>query len=118
MMRIENHCVDCDIPCNPNCNLTHVEVFYCDCCGEAISERGYHFDGEDYCEWCTIAAMIDKHYPTKEKKIRFYKESPIDDEEFMEQLEDRTNAELFDEMIREDIEVLAQACGERLEAIE
>lgn len=49
--RIENHCVDCGLPCVGNlCAYRNVSVDYCDDCGE---EAEYCVDGEDLCETCT-----------------------------------------------------------------
>ena len=51
-LRIENHCVDCGLPClGSSCPYRNVRVFYCDICG---SEGAiFRIDGEDYCEECT-----------------------------------------------------------------
>ena len=55
MIRIENHCCDCEVPgypCRGNaCPNRHVEVHYCDQCGEEIDEI-YEVDGEELCEEC------------------------------------------------------------------
>lgn len=52
---IENHCCGCAVPAYPcmgaSCPLTHVEVHYCDKCGEEIDEI-YDVDGEELCEEC------------------------------------------------------------------
>ena len=117
-MHIENHCVSCDIPCNPNCNLTHVKVYTCDCCGEEINERGYRLHGMDLCAWCAKADLIDNHYMTREAKIRFFRNGEIDDEVFLAELDNMKGNGLFNEMMHEDIEVIANDCGERLEALE
>lgn len=56
MIKIENHCCDCadSYPCRgASCPLTHVEVCYCDKCGEEISDDDiYEVDGEELCEYC------------------------------------------------------------------
>lgn len=53
---IENHCCDCAVPGYPcqgkYCPLTHVEVWYCDECGEEIDGDVYRVDGDDLCEEC------------------------------------------------------------------
>jgi hypothetical protein len=55
MVRIENHCCDCATPGYPcrgeHCNLTKVEVNYCDHCDEEMDEI-YDVDGEELCEDC------------------------------------------------------------------
>ena len=52
MIKIENHCNCCDLPC-VNCGLKHVPVYYCDECGYEIEDDGvYEVDGDDLCEDC------------------------------------------------------------------
>lgn len=55
MVKIENHCCDCaspGYPCRGSlCPLTHVEVYYCDKCGDEIDEI-YDVEGEELCEYC------------------------------------------------------------------
>lgn len=49
--RIENHCVDCGLPClGSSCPYRKVPVDYCDQCDGEGAE--YRIDGEDYCEDC------------------------------------------------------------------
>ena len=48
MIKIENHCVGCDIPCI-DCGRKAVEVYYCDKCGDELDEV-YEDDGEHLCE--------------------------------------------------------------------
>ena len=55
MRRIENHCCDCandTYPClGSSCSRRHVEVYYCDKCGEELDDV-YEADDEDLCEDC------------------------------------------------------------------
>lgn len=53
-IKIENHCVGCDIPCI-NCGLKRVEVYYCDECGEEIEGDIYEAEGDELCEECLLA---------------------------------------------------------------
>lgn len=57
MIRIENHCCDCAVPGYPclgkYCERQHVEVHYCDRCGEEIPGGEIHeVDGIEYCRCC------------------------------------------------------------------
>ena len=56
MTKIENHCVGCTdlgLHCIGNgCRNRHVEVHYCDRCGDEIG-RDIHEDGDkEYCRDC------------------------------------------------------------------
>lgn len=52
MIKIENHCVDCGLPClGRACPNREVEVHYCDKCGEEV-EESFEVDGEELCEDC------------------------------------------------------------------
>lgn len=52
MQRIENHCVDCGLPClGSSCPNRNVRVDYCDNCETNYAK--YHVDGNDLCETCT-----------------------------------------------------------------
>lgn len=52
MVRTENDCVDCGLPCLGNaCPHKNVEHRYCDECGDDISVY-YDVDGEELCEYC------------------------------------------------------------------
>jgi hypothetical protein len=55
MLRVENHCCNCAVPgypCRGNlCPLTHVEVHYCDKCGDELDDI-YDVEGEEFCEYC------------------------------------------------------------------
>lgn len=53
MTRIESHCVGCNIPCDPCCELDAVECYYCDCCGEEVG-RLFDFEGAELCGDCVI----------------------------------------------------------------
>jgi hypothetical protein len=54
MKRIENRCCDCATPGYPcrgsACPLTHLEVHYCDKCGDELDEI-YDVDGVELCEY-------------------------------------------------------------------
>ena len=57
MVKIENWCVGCrdiGLPCMGSaCPNRHVEVHYCDKCGEELDEYNYRYDGEEeYCDYC------------------------------------------------------------------
>lgn len=54
MIKIENHCVDCGLPClGDACPNRNVEVYYCDHCKDEISPDGvYEVDDEHLCEYC------------------------------------------------------------------
>ena len=69
MMRIENECVCCDLPCI-NCGRKHVEVYYCDECDLELGEERYRYNGCDYCLDCFVKQAIEdviKKFPeTKE----------------------------------------------------
>ena len=57
MIKIENHCCDCAAPGYPclgsSCPNRHVEVYYCDKCGEELGEV-YEVEDEHYCENCLL----------------------------------------------------------------
>lgn len=53
MRKIENHCVDCGLPClGSSCPYVNVPVDYCDICGTNYAD--YRMEGEDYCRDCAI----------------------------------------------------------------
>jgi hypothetical protein len=54
MIKVENHCVECDLPCI-NCGRKHVEVRVCDECGEYAD---YITSSGDFCEEC-LTKMLD-----------------------------------------------------------
>lgn len=50
MKRIENHCVDCGLPClGRSCPYNSVPVYYCDECGEYAE---YRIEDSDLCDSC------------------------------------------------------------------
>lgn len=55
MRKIVNMCCDCAVPGYPcrgsACPLTHVEVYYCDKCGEELDDI-YEVDDLELCEEC------------------------------------------------------------------
>lgn len=54
--RIENHCVDCGLPClDSSCPYRNVPVDYCDDCGDEGAK--YRSDGDDLCEDCAKARI-------------------------------------------------------------
>lgn len=54
--RIENHCVDCGLPClGSSCPYRNVPVDYCDGCGDEGAK--YRSDGDDLCEDCAKARI-------------------------------------------------------------
>jgi hypothetical protein len=56
MMKIENHCNCCDLPCI-DCGRKRVEVYYCDKCGEELVEDVYEDEDKHYCDQC----LLDKY---------------------------------------------------------
>ena len=58
MLRVENQCVDCGLPCIHNaCPYYRVPVYYCDICGN--EDAGYTIEGQDYCEDCAKEYLKD-----------------------------------------------------------
>lgn len=58
MIRYENDCVDCGLPCMGNaCRLARIPHFYCDRCGE--EEQLYEYDGNQLC-LCCIEEKLEK----------------------------------------------------------
>lgn len=49
MMKIENDCVSCDLPCI-DCGRKRSPHYYCDKCG--IEETLYKYDDEELCKDC------------------------------------------------------------------
>lgn len=53
MTKIENDCVDCDLPCLGNsCPYTNVEHHYCDNCGD--EDTLYNYEGKELCANCVL----------------------------------------------------------------
>lgn len=51
MRKIENHCVNCDLPCNSSvCSYRDVIVDYCDECEDEVAR--YRIENDDLCEHC------------------------------------------------------------------
>lgn len=58
-IKIENHCVDCRLPClGISCPYRNVKVYYCD--GENCdNEADYQIDEEHFCESCASELLKD-----------------------------------------------------------
>jgi hypothetical protein len=56
MLKIEDRCCGCaapGYPCEGNsCPNKNVRVYYCDKCGDEITDEVYEVDGKDLCEGC------------------------------------------------------------------
>ena len=52
MIKYENECVDCGLPCI-DCGRKNVKHLYCDKCGDDVEEL-YNFLGEELCEECLL----------------------------------------------------------------
>ena len=54
MVKYENHCVDCGLPCiGDACPNRNVLVHYCDKCNDEIPDGDvYGVDNDDWCESC------------------------------------------------------------------
>ena len=51
MIKVENECVDCGLPClGSSCPNRNVVRIYCDKCGD--EGKIYHYDGEHLCISC------------------------------------------------------------------
>ena len=56
MIKVENECVDCGLPClGSACRYSRVTRYYCDECGEETEL--YHFEGEELCIDCIIDSL-------------------------------------------------------------
>jgi hypothetical protein len=53
MVKFENDCCDCGLPCSGSCNLRNVPHFYCDGCNEEVDAL-YDYDGGQYCKHCLL----------------------------------------------------------------
>lgn len=53
MIKHENECVDCGLPClGDSCKYKNVRRLYCDCCGEETDELYKNYDGDELCHKC------------------------------------------------------------------
>lgn len=58
MIKTENECVDCGLPClGDGCRYRNVKRMYCDNCN--AEEQLYYFDGEELCLEC-IEERLEK----------------------------------------------------------
>lgn len=55
MIKHEDHCVGCPLPCIPNCPNRNVEIEVCDACEE--EEQLYRYDGNVYCIDCLFELL-------------------------------------------------------------
>ncbi len=73
MTKVENHCVDCGLPClYDNCPFRNVEVYYCDSCHKQIDGAVYHVDGKDMCKDCFVEEFkenVSDFFDDYEKEI-------------------------------------------------
>lgn len=62
MVRIENECCDCGLPCiGDSCPYLNVLRLYCDECGEMMDVL-YHFDCQELCLDCIEARLERVEY--------------------------------------------------------
>ena len=55
MVKYENECVSCGLPCLGNaCPNRNVPHYYCDECKDEIEGDRYEEDGDDLCESCLL----------------------------------------------------------------
>lgn len=59
MIKYENDCVDCGLPCFDTCKYKNVPHYYCDCCGEETDELYIYDDGRQLCADCLLS-QFDK----------------------------------------------------------
>jgi hypothetical protein len=53
MIKYENECVSCGLPClGVSCPYREVAHYYCDCCGG--EGKLYHYDNKELCEECLL----------------------------------------------------------------
>lgn len=56
MMKIENECVDCGLPClGDSCPFRNVTRYYCDKCNDEA--QLYHYDGMELCADCILEQL-------------------------------------------------------------
>lgn len=56
MREVENHCVDCGLPClGDACPNRNVVCYYCDKCKEQTTL--YYFEGRELCEECIMEEL-------------------------------------------------------------
>lgn len=53
MVKFENDCCDCGMPCTCTCNLKKVPHFYCDGCNEEVDDL-YEYEDGQYCVDCLL----------------------------------------------------------------
>lgn len=59
MIKYENECVDCGLPClGSSCPNRNVKRIYCDKCGDE-AEHIYYFDDQELCIDC-IEEMLEE----------------------------------------------------------
>ena len=58
MIKYEDQCCDCDMPC-VGCRRKKTPVLMCDDCGDDELELWYGADGKMYCKYC-ICRHLDK----------------------------------------------------------
>lgn len=64
MKKTLNECCDCGLYClGDYCPNRHVTRWYCDECGEDITEERYEFGGEDLCAGCLIEKLPKRESP-------------------------------------------------------
>ena len=52
MMKIEDDCVGCGLPCIDSCSYKNVPHYYCDKCDE--EDVLYEYDGYELCSNCLL----------------------------------------------------------------
>ena len=72
----------------------------------------------DMCEWCVKENLIEVYYYSAKRKRDFYRYSGIDDEEFLAKLDEMTNDQLKEVMMKEDPEVILNDREARWEELE
>lgn len=58
MIKYENGCVDCSLPCLGSfCPLYNEKHYYCDECGEDCDTLYYSDNGEELCNTCILDTL-------------------------------------------------------------